>query len=67
MIKVNVINLIKYPIQQNEEAFRDEAYSIASTFIENEDEELGYYIFALLSAHHVFVPQEEITSLATSD
>lgn len=63
MKKSNVINLIKYYVQQNEMAFRDEAYIIATTFNESGDEELGHYIFALLSDQNVFVPQHEIVSL----
>ena len=57
MKKKNVINLIKYYIERNDAAFRDEAYAIAVDFNRTNDSELGDYIMALLSDKNTFVPQ----------
>ena len=57
MKKMNVINLIKYYVERNDAAFRDEAYEIAVDFNRNNDNELGEYILALLSDKNTFVPQ----------
>jgi SpoVK/Ycf46/Vps4 family AAA+-type ATPase len=57
MKKKNVINLIKYYIEGNDAAFRDEAYSIAVSFNRTNDSELADYIMALLSDKNTFVPQ----------
>ncbi|MFA6733022.1 MAG: AAA family ATPase, partial [Sphaerochaeta sp.] len=57
MKKKNVINLIKYHIEKNETAFRDEAYAIAVDFNRTQDGELADYILALLSDKNTFVPQ----------
>lgn len=58
MKKRNVINLIRYYTEGNDQAFRDEAYEIASDFYANGDLQLGNYILALLSTNNTFIPQE---------
>lgn len=58
MKKRNVINLIRYYSEGNNNAFRDEAYEIASDFNANGDYQLGNYILALLSDNNTFIPQE---------
>lgn len=57
MKKKNVINLIKYHIDENEKDFRNEAYKVATLFQENGDDELARYIMALLSNVNTFSPQ----------
>lgn len=57
MKKINVINLIKYHSQKNEEAFKQEAYTIAKEFDENKDSALAQYIISLLSDANTFSPQ----------
>lgn len=57
MKKKSVINLIKFYMEKNDRAFRDEAYQIAKDFDELGDSQLSEYIFALLSDGNVFVPQ----------
>ena len=57
MKKRNVINLIKYHVEKNESAFRDEAYDIAIDFNRNGDEELSNYVLSLLSDKNTFLPQ----------
>ncbi|PYF42610.1 ATP-binding protein [Metamycoplasma alkalescens] len=58
MKKGNVINLIRYYVDNNDIAFRNEAYLIAKEFYNMGDEELSLYILSLLSDVNSFVPQE---------
>ncbi|AIU34081.1 ATP-binding protein [Metamycoplasma hominis] len=57
MKKEDVLNLIKYHVEKNEKAFRDEAILIARYFDEIGDSQLAEYILGLLSEKNVFVPQ----------
>ncbi len=57
MKKKNVINLIKYHTEKNEEAFRQEAYLIAKDFDTENDFTLSQYIMSLLSDANTFCPQ----------
>jgi SpoVK/Ycf46/Vps4 family AAA+-type ATPase len=57
MKKKDVINLIRFYIEHNDKGFRNEAYSIATEFDQNGDNELSEYIVSLLSDNNVFVPQ----------
>ncbi len=58
MKKKNIINLIKYHVENNEAGFRNEAYEIANEFDQIGDDQLAAYIMALLSNANTFVPQE---------
>lgn len=55
--KKNVLNLIKYHTENNEVAFRNEAYEIAKSFDQVNDYQLSEYILSLLSDTNTFVPQ----------
>lgn len=57
MKKANIINLIKYYAENNDTAFRNEAYLIADNFDKMGDYQLSEYIMALLSNANTFVPQ----------
>ena len=57
MKKKNVINLIKYYAENNDAAFRSEAYEIAKDFDASGDYQLAEYIMALMSNANTFVPQ----------
>ena len=57
MKKKNVLNLIKYYTENNDESFRNEAYEIAKDFDQNGDYQVAEYIMALLSDVNTFVPQ----------
>lgn len=59
MKKGNVLNLIKYHSEKNEEGFRNEAYEIANYFDKVGDFQLAQYIMTLLSDANTFVPQEK--------
>lgn len=57
MKKKNMINLIKYYVEDNDAGFRSEAYEIAKEFDSIGDYQLAEYIMALLSNANTFVPQ----------
>ncbi len=57
MKKKNVLNLIKYYMESNDDAFRNEAYEIAKYFDEAKEYQLSEYIMALLSDTNTFSPQ----------
>ena len=59
MKKKNVINLIRFYVEKNDSAFRNEAEEIARDFYHSGDEELSRYIAGLLSNANYFVPQSE--------
>ena len=57
MKKQNVINLIKYHTEKNENAFRTEAIEVAKYFDKIGDEQLAEYIMGLLAESNLFTPQ----------
>ena len=57
MKKKNILNLIKYHVEKNETAFRNESISIARYFDSIGDQDLAEYILGLLSELPQFSPQ----------
>ncbi|WP_033160811.1 ATP-binding protein [[Mycoplasma] collis] len=57
MKKGNIVNLIKYYAEENDSAFRTEAYEIAKNFYEKGDIQLAEYIMSLLANNNLYVPQ----------
>lgn len=57
MKKQNVLNLIKYHVERNENAFRDEAVTIARYFDSIDDYQLAEYIMGLISESNLYTPQ----------
>lgn len=57
MKKKNILNLIKYHVEQNDMSFRAEAYEIAKFLYKQNDIKLAEYIMALLSDANTLVPQ----------
>ena len=57
MKKKNILNLIKYHAENNDSAFRTEAYEIARYFDEAGNYQLAEYIMSLLSDANTFTPQ----------
>lgn len=57
MKKRSVINLIRYHAENNDAAFRNEAFEIAREFDAAGDYQLAEYIMALMSDANAFVPQ----------
>ncbi|UYI78103.1 MAG: AAA family ATPase [Fusobacterium varium] len=57
MKKRNILNLIKYHSEKDEDGFRNEAYEVARYFDQMGDYQLAQYIMSLMSNVNTFVPQ----------
>jgi len=57
MKKQNVLNLIKYHVERNENAFRNEAITISRYFDSIGDYQLSEYIMGLISESNLYSPQ----------
>lgn len=57
MKKQNILNLIKYHVERNENAFRNEAVSIARYFDSMGDYQLAEYIMSLIAESNLYTPQ----------
>ena len=57
MKKQNVLNLIKYHIEKNENSFRNEAINIARYFDSIGDDQLAEYIMGLIAESNLYTPQ----------
>lgn len=57
MKKQNILNLIKYHVERNENAFRNEAVNIAQYFDSIGDDQLAEYIMGLIAESNLYVPQ----------
>ncbi len=57
MKKQNVLNLIKYHVQRNENGFRNEAINIARYFDSIGDDQLAEYIMSLIAESNLYTPQ----------
>ncbi len=57
MKKQSILNLIKYHVERNENAFRNEAINIAKNFDAIGDYQLAEYIMGLIAESNLYVPQ----------
>ena len=57
MKKQNVLNLIKYHVEKNESAFKNEAITIARYFDSIGDDQLAEYIMGLVAESNLYSPQ----------
>ena len=57
MKKQNVLNLVKYHVERNENSFRNEAITIARYFDSIGDSQLAEYIMGLISESNLYMPQ----------
>lgn len=57
MRKQNILNLIKYHVEKNENAFRNEAIEIAKRFDSIGDYQLAEYIMGLVAESNLYTPQ----------
>lgn len=57
MKKQNILNLIKYHVEKNENSFRNEAITIARYFDSIGDEQLAEYIMGLVAESNLYIPQ----------
>ncbi len=63
MKKQNIINLVKYHIEQNNAAFVSEVSEIAREFDANGDYEVAQYLMDLVSNANVYIPQASYRNL----
>lgn len=57
MKKQNVLNLIRYHVEKNESAFRNESLTIARYFDSIGDDQLAEYIMSLIAESNLYSPQ----------
>ncbi len=57
MKKQNILNLIRYHVERNENAFRNESISIARYFDSIGDYQLAEYIMSLIAESNLYTPQ----------
>lgn len=57
MKKQSILNLIKFHVERNETAFRNEAIQIARYFDSIGDDELAEYIMGFVSEANLYIPQ----------
>lgn len=60
MKKRNILNLIKYHVENNNYAFKTEAMEIARDFDSAGDYQLAEYIMAMISDANAYVPQSSV-------
>ncbi|MDR2976288.1 MAG: ATP-binding protein [Streptococcaceae bacterium] len=60
MKKKNIINLIKYHVENDDFQFRNESVNIARAFDQSGDYQLAEYVMSLLSTASTFVPQGNV-------
>ena len=63
MKKQNIINLVKYHVEQNNIAFVSEVAKIAKEFDSNGDYEVAQYLMDLVSDANVYIPQANYRNL----
>ena len=63
MKKQNLINLVKYHVENNEEAFISEVAEIAKEFDANGDTSVAQYLMELVSNANFYVPQSTYKNL----
>lgn len=63
MKKQNIINLVKYYVEKNDSAFRNEVMEIANDFEKNGENEIGSYLMELISTTNFYHPQNNYKDL----
>lgn len=63
MKKQNLINLVRYHTEKNDEAFASEVAKIAKEFDDAGDEEVAQYLMELISSANFYVPQSNYKNL----
>lgn len=63
MKKQNVINLVKYHVENKEDAFMSEVAAIARDFEANGDISIAHYLMELISTANFYVPQSNYKNL----
>lgn len=63
MKKQNLINLVRYHTEKNDEAFASEVAKIAKEFDASGDAEIAQYLMELISSANFYVPQSNYKNL----
>lgn len=63
MKKQDLINLVRYHTEKNDEAFASEVAKMAKEFDDNGDEALAQYLMELVSSANFYVPQSNYKNL----
>ena len=63
MKKQNLINLVRYHVEKNDEAFASEVIEIAKGFDSEGDETIAQYLMELISSANFYVPQSSYKNL----
>lgn len=63
MRKQNIINLVKYYVERNDPAFRNEVMEIANDFEKNREDEISEYLMDLISTTNYYYPQNNYRDL----
>lgn len=63
MKKQDIINLIRYHVEKNEDSFVAQVAEIANDFERNGDEAIAQYVMDLVSSANVYVPQSGYKNL----
>lgn len=63
MKKQDLINLVRYHAEKNEEAFASEVAKIAKEFDETGDEAVAQYLMELISSANFYIPQSNYKNL----
>ena len=63
MKKQNLINLVRYHTEKNDEAFASEVAKIAKEFDDVGDDEVAQYLMELISSANFYVPQSNYKNL----
>lgn len=63
MKKQSVVNLVKYHVERNDEAFTTEVAEIAKDFEKSGDSNIAQYLMELISSANFYVPQSNYKNL----
>ena len=63
MKKQNLVNLVKYHVEKNDEAFISEVAEIAKEFDYNGDYSIAQYLMELISSANFYIPQQSYKNL----
>lgn len=63
MKKQNLVNLVKYHVENNNDAFASEVAEIAKEFDANGDSKIAQYLMELISTANFYVPQSNYKNL----
>ena len=63
MKKQNILNLVKFYVEKNDSAFRNEVAEIARDFDDNGEHDIGEYLMDMISTTNYYAPQNNYNNL----